>query len=199
MINKKEDNYNLTSGEKIPEAHPGKEHRGAFFITMTALLIALFTGGIAYGVQAMLGAGGEPAEGMDMDGVKTFEISVQEWYFSPAVIRVNPGEKVKFVVTSKDVWHGFAINEMGINLTIPSEKTVTKEVVIPADIADGVYTMYCSVFCGLGHPYLKGQVIIGNPKLLLGVGLGRILPYIATLAMAVIFTVTILIGRRRAR
>ena len=168
-------------------------------IVTTALIIALFTGGIAYGVQAIIGGGGEPAEGMMMGDVRVFDISVQEWYFSPAVIKVNPGEKVKFVVTSKDVWHGFAINELDINLTIPSEKSVTKEVVIPADIADGVYTMYCSVFCGLGHPYLKGQVIIGIPKLFLGVGLGRILPYIATLAMAAIFTVTILIGRRRAR
>lgn len=166
---------------------------------MTALIIALFTGGIAYGVQVMLGASGKPAEGMMHGDVKMFEISVQEWSFTPAVIKVNPGDKVQFVLTSKDVWHGFAINELDVNLTIPSEKTVTKDVVIPADIADGVYTMYCSVFCGLGHPYLKGQVIIGNPKLFLGVGLGRILPYIATLSMAAIFTVTILIGRRRAR
>ncbi len=147
----------------------------------------------------MIGVGGDPAEGVMMGDAKMFEISVQEWSFTPAVIKVNPGDKVQFVVTSKDVWHGFAINELNINLPIPSEKTVTQEVVIPADVADGVYTMYCSVFCGLGHPYLKGQVIVGSPKLFLGVGLGRILPYMATLAMAAVFTVAILIGRRKAR
>ena len=190
----------MTTGEKRPEAPPGIVHRrGAFFIVTTALILALFTGGIAYGVQTMIGSGGKPAEGMMMGDVKTFDISVQEWSYNPAVIKVNPGDKVQFVVTTKDVWHGFAINELNINLTIPSEKTVTKEVVVPTDLADGVYTMYCSVFCGLGHPYLKGKVIVGSPKLFLGVGLGRILPYMATLAMAVIFTVTILIGRRRAR
>lgn len=190
----------MTSGEKSPEAHPSNvRRRGAFYIVTTALILTLFTGGIAYGVQSMLGAGGKPAEGMMHGDVKMFDISVQEWYFNPAVIKVNPGDKVQFVVTSKDVWHGFAINELDVNLTIPSEKTVTKDVVIPADLADGVYTMYCSVFCGLGHPYLKGQVIVGNPKLLLGVGLGRIMPYLATLAMAAVFTVSILIGRRKAR
>ncbi len=190
----------MITKEKSPEAPPRDVHRGgAFFIVITALILAIFTGGIAYGVQTMIGRGGKPAEGMMMGGVRMFDISVQEWSFNPAVIKVNPGEKVQFVVTSKDVWHGFAINELNINLTIPSEKTVTKDAVIPADVADGVYTMYCSVFCGLGHPYLKGQVIVGNPKLFLGVGLGRILPYMATLAMAAVFTVVILIGRRKAR
>ena len=190
----------MITKDKSQEAPTGDvQRRGAFFIVTTALIIALFTGGIAYGVQTMIGVGGKPAEGMMHGDVKMFEISVQEWSFEPAVIKVNPGDKVQFIVTSKDVWHGFAINELNINLTIPSEETVTKEGVIPTDVADGVYTMYCSVFCGLGHPYLKGQVIVGTPKLFLGVGWGKILPYLATLAMAAVFTLAILVGRRKIR
>jgi len=112
---------------------------------------------------------------------------------------VNPGEMVKFNIKSMDVWHGFAVNELGINLAIPGGKTVTSEVTIPADMKDGIYTMYCSVFCGLGHPYLKGQVIVGNPKLFLGVGIGRALPYFATMAMAIVFAAAVVMGGRKAR
>lgn len=187
--------------EKSTVAPPGDVHRrGALFIVVTAIIISLFTGGIAYGVQSIIGVSGEASEGVLVDGVvKAFDITVKEWSFEPAIIKVNPGDTVRFTVTSLDMWHGFAINELGINLAIPSRETVVSEAVIPADVADGVYTMYCSVFCGLGHPYLKGKVIVGNPKLFLGIGLGRTLPYLATLAMAALFTVAILIGRRKAR
>ncbi len=190
----------MTGAEKTPEVSPSNVRRGgAFFIVVTAIIISLFTGGIAYGVQSILRGSGDPAEGVLIDGAKSFNITVKEWSFEPAIIKVNPGDLVKFTVTSVDVWHGFAINELGINLAAPSGKTVTSEAVIPADIGDGIYTMYCSVFCGLGHPYLKGTVIIGNPKLFLGVGMGKALPYFATLAMAVIFAAVVVIGGRRAR
>ncbi len=189
----------MTAAEKGTQA-PGGESRkgGAFFIITTVLIISVFTGLIAFGVQTIIGANDKAVEGTVVDGVRTFNITVKEWEYEPAVIKVNPGEKVRFVVTSQDVWHGFAVNELNVNLTVPTEKTVTKEVTIPADAADKVYTMYCSVFCGLGHPYLKGKVIIGEPKLFLGIGVGKTLPYIATLAMAGILTAVILIGKRKA-
>lgn len=168
-------------------------------IVVTASIIALFTGSIAYGVQTIIGGNEKPAEGMLMDGVREFNISVQQWFYDPAIVKVNPGDKVKFIVTSKDVYHGFAINEFNIDMAVPPGKTMTSEAVIPSDIADGSYTVYCSVFCGLGHPYLKGKMIVGDPKLFLGIGLGRTLPYIATLAMTAIFAIAVVIGGRRVR
>lgn len=190
----------MTTAEPQNEAPPGKARRGgAFFIWVTILIIAVFTGLTAFAVQTIIGGNEKPAEGTVIDGVRVFNISVKEWVYEPSVIKVNPGETVRFVVTSKDVWHGFAINELNINLTIPSEKTVTKEVTIPLNGADKVYTTYCSVFCGLGHPYLKGKVIIGEPKLFLGVGVGKTLPYVATFLMAGIFAVVILVAARKSR
>ena len=190
----------MTTGEKKPsEASPASKGK-ASFIALTVLIVVLFTGAIAFGVQAMLGAGQEPNTGVLVDGaVREFHINVKEWSYEPAVIKVNPGEKVKFIVSSADVWHGFAINELGVNEAIPGGQTVTKEVVIPRDVTDRVYTMYCSVFCGLGHPYLKGRLIIGEPKLFLGIGLGRSLPYMATMAMAAVFAAFVIIGGRKVR
>ena len=172
----------------------------SFFIVTTALVIALFTGGIVYEVQTVIGGGGQPVDqGAFVDGVRTFNISVEQWSFHPAVIKMNPGETVNFILTGKDVWHGFAVNELGINLAVPGGKTVASQVVIPENMPDGIYTFYCSTFCGLGHPYLKGEIIIGTPKLFLGVGTGKILPYVATLFMVVLFGVGVVLGGRRSR
>jgi heme/copper-type cytochrome/quinol oxidase subunit 2 len=133
------------------------------------------------------------------DGAIQFRIVERQWSFEPAIIKVNPGDRVRLILTSMDISHGFSINELDINLALSPEEETVREVVIPPDIAEGVYTMYCSVFCGIGHPYMKGKIIIGDPELFLGVGLGRILPYMATVVMAVMFAAITVIGRRRAR
>lgn len=191
----------MTEGEKGPREatrKPGRFYSGeAFLIIITASIIALFTGGIAYGVQSLVG--GEAVAGVLVDGAVEFRIVERQWSFEPAVIKVNPGDRVRFILTSMDISHGFSINELGINQALSPEEEMIREVVIPADIADGVYAMYCSVFCGIGHPYMKGKIIIGDPELFLGVGLGRILPYMATLVMAVAFAAIIVIERRRAK
>ncbi len=190
----------MTEEEKKPQEIPQKRRRpyagGALLIAITALIIILFTGGIAYAVQSLIGgAQEEVVEGVLVDGVREFRISASQWYFGPGSIKVNPGETVRFIVTSVDITHGFAINEMDVNLPLAPSGEIAREVVVPADIPEGTYTMYCSIFCGIGHPYMKGSIIIGDP----GVGIGRILPYVATLVMAGMFAAFIVIGRRRAR
>ncbi len=188
----------MTEEAERPREVPQKRKRSyagaALLIAITAFIITLFTGGIAYGVQNVIG-GGEEEEGVLVDGVREFTIKAPQWNFNPGIIKVNPGETVRFIVTSVDITHGFAINELGVNLPLSPGVAVAREVVIPPDIAEGTYTMYCSVFCGIGHPYMKGSVIVGTP----GGGIGKVLPYIATTVMAGMFAVFIIIGRRRAR
>ena len=165
-------------------------------IAITVLIITLFAGGIAYGVQSLIGGQQDGVdEGVLTDGVREFRIAASQWSFVPGSIKVNPGETVRFIVTSVDITHGFAINEMDINLPLSPGREVAREVVIPSDIPEGTYTMYCSIFCGIGHPYMKGRIIVGAP----GLGMGRILPYVATLVMAGILAAFIVVGRRRTR
>ena len=187
--------------EKQPQEVPQK--RGRFYlvasllIAITLLITTLFTGSIAYGIQNMVT---EVKEGdLLPEGVREFRISVQQWYYNPVILKVNPGDRVRFILKSEDITHGFAINELGINRTIYAGETVGHEVVIPPDMPEGTYTMYCSVFCGMGHPILKGKMIVGYPSLFLGVGMDKILPYIATSVMAGMFATFIIIGRRKAR
>ncbi len=190
----------MTEEEKRPQEAPPKQKRsytgGAFLIVITALIITLFTGAIAYGVQTVIGGGeAKTDEGVMVNGVREFRILAPQWYFDPAVIRVSPGDTVRFIVTSDDIMHGFAINELGFNLALSPGIEVAHEVVIPSEITDGTYTMYCSIFCGIGHPYMKGTVVIGER----GFEIGRILPYVATGVMMGMFATFIIIGRRRAR
>ena len=180
--------------QKIPQRRK-RAHAGvASFIALTVVIIAIFTGGIAYGVQSLIG-GEEVVEGVLVDGVREFRISAQQWYYEPAMIRVNPGDTVRFTVTSQDITHGFAINELGFNLPLSLGVAAKHEVVIPLDMAEGTYTMYCSIFCGVGHPYMKGNVIIGER----GTDMRKVLPYVATSVLASMFAVFIVRERRRAK
>lgn len=181
-----------TPTQAVPQEH--KRYRGGttLLIAITALLIALFTAGIAYSVQTIT-QGAQVAEGVLVDGVREFRIRAQQWDFNPATIKVQPGETVRFIVTTQDIMHGFAINELGINLPLSPGAQVEQEVTIPQDMPEGTYTMYCSIFCGIGHPYMKGTIIVGTP----GLEPGKFLPYMATIALVGIFGIFVIVGRHR--
>jgi cytochrome c oxidase subunit 2 len=204
----------LTKEEKIAPAVPRKRRDvytggAALLIAVTIIINILFTGGIAYGVQSMVGGGEDPVEGvmiggvmemvdgeMEMvGGVMEFKLSAEQWGYSPAALKVDPGDRVRFIVTSQDIMHGFSINELGVNLALNPGVGIVYEVEIPSDMPEGTYTMYCSIFCGIGHPYMKGNILIGEPSL----EIGKILPYVATALMAGMFATFVVIGRGRAQ
>lgn len=70
-------------------------------------------------------------------------------------INVSRGSIVTLRITSQDVTHGLAITEYGINVEIPPGETV--EVRFRADQV-GRFQIYCTVFCGAGHPQHKGTL-----------------------------------------
>ncbi|HET7874866.1 MAG TPA: cupredoxin domain-containing protein [Methylomirabilota bacterium] len=123
-------------------------------------------------------------------------IDVYAWGFSPRVIHVSPGQRVRFVVRSEDIGHGFAINELGVNLPLrPGQQMRSPEVKV--DLPEGVYEIHCSVFCGLGHPAMKGRLVVGAPP----PTLTSAAPWVASLAVGLaaagVLAVTALRSRRR--
>ncbi|HII71251.1 TPA: hypothetical protein HA265_00670 [Candidatus Woesearchaeota archaeon] len=86
-------------------------------------------------------------------------VSVRMFRFGidPEVIEVKKGEKVKLVVTSADVGHGFALPEFGINQPIPPEESV--EITFVPDIS-GEFEYFESVYCGKGWKEMKGRLIV---------------------------------------
>lgn len=91
------------------------------------------------------------------DDVKEFRITAKQFSFEPGTIEVNKGDKVRLIVTSIDVPHGFAVREYGINERLDVGKPVIIE--FTAD-KEGTFTAFCSVFCGSGHSNMKGQLIV---------------------------------------
>lgn len=91
----------------------------------------------------------------------TAHILAQTWFFNPREICVPKGAEVTFYVTSKDVTHGFIIQEHDINLML-----------IPGEISrqtarferTGEYHMICHEYCGSGHHTMSGTIIVAETE-----------------------------------
>lgn len=84
-------------------------------------------------------------------------ILAQAWAFQPNQIRVPVGSTVTFYLTSKDVLHGFALENTNINMMVlPGE--VSK---LTATFDEpGEYNFICNEYCGVGHHTMYGRLIV---------------------------------------
>ncbi|HFE66111.1 MAG TPA: cytochrome C oxidase subunit II, partial [Chloroflexi bacterium] len=84
-------------------------------------------------------------------------ILAQTWTFLPNRITVPVGSTVTFYVTSKDVQHGFNIQQTNVNMmVVPGEvSTLTLTFDEP-----GEYTFVCNEYCGVGHQTMYGTVVV---------------------------------------
>ncbi len=163
------------STQEITKKHRYPYLRGALLIVMTVLIITLLVSGMAFTIQSLIEEEGEEvARGVWVEGVREFRIVASQWNFEPGIIKVNPGDTVRFIVTSTDLMHGFTIDELKVNLYLPTGREVAYEVVIPSDIAEGTYSIDCNICGAFGHPHMEGSIIVGSP----GVVMGGNLPYI---------------------
>lgn len=89
--------------------------------------------------------------------VKEITVVAKQFSFDPDPIIVNKGDKVKLILRSADVAHGFAIIEYGINKRFDKDNPVIVE--FTADKA-GEFEVRCSVFCGSGHSDMRGKLIV---------------------------------------
>lgn len=96
---------------------------------------------------------GVPAESK----TRVINMSAKRYQFDPQVITVNQGEHVRLIVTAFDRNHGIQIKGYGINKKL--KKGVPTTIEFTADKA-GTFPFRCSVFCGLGHGRMKGQLIV---------------------------------------
>jgi cytochrome c oxidase subunit 2 len=92
---------------------------------------------------------------------KTYQVYAvaQMWQFQPAQIEVPVGSEVDFFVTSKDLVHGFHINDKDVNMmaiygninktTVKFEKA-------------GIYKIVCHEYCGIGHQSMQAEVIVNE-------------------------------------
>lgn len=90
--------------------------------------------------------------------VRVIDVDVKRYDYTPGTeqtLNVTLGETVLIRVHGLDVTHGFAIVDHDVNIEVPPGQTV--EVLFTANRA-GDFTIYCTVFCGTGHPQHKGTL-----------------------------------------
>lgn len=89
--------------------------------------------------------------------VREIRLVTKQFDYDPPVIRIKQGERVRLVVESEDVIHGFGILEWHINRQVlPGEATVID--LQPDKV--GEFQIVCTVFCGTGHAYHKGMIVV---------------------------------------
>jgi cytochrome c oxidase subunit 2 len=90
-------------------------------------------------------------------GPVEIQMTAKKYEFSPDTIRVKQGDHVKLIITAQDREHGIQIEGYQIKEKLPKEKPVTIE--FTAD-KTGTFPFKCSVFCGMGHGKMKGELIV---------------------------------------
>ncbi len=79
--------------------------------------------------------------------VREIKIDLSNYKFEPSSITVKKGEKIKLILTSKDIYHTFTVDELGINIEVFPGQTVTKEIV---PNKSGTFKLYCVPHESLG-------------------------------------------------
>lgn len=81
--------------------------------------------------------------------LRTIAVTAHRYEFEPETITVHEGEPVKLVLTSKDVTHGIADDDLGIPNTVIYKGKTSTVTFTPKKL--GTFKVHCSVFCGIGH------------------------------------------------
>lgn len=91
------------------------------------------------------------------NNTKDVKITAKRFSFSPNPIKLKLKERIRLVITSVDVTHGFSVPELGIDEVInPGRETIIDF----TPTKKGVFTLLCSVTCGTGHSGMRDKIII---------------------------------------
>lgn len=81
--------------------------------------------------------------------------------WSPEVIKANVGDPLHLKLTSDDVVHGFAVGQMDME-SVDIEPGKVTDVALTFD-KPGIYTFFCTRWCGLNHWRMRGTIEVEGP------------------------------------
>ena len=123
-------------------------------------------------VLALAPAPSFPAPPVD----RTIRISAHSFEYAPAIISINPGDRVTLELSSSDYVHGLYLD--GYDLNLVAAPGQTERLTFTAE-KPGSFRFRCSVTCGALHPFMIGKLEVG-PNWLLWRAMG--LAFLAALA-----------------
>ncbi|WP_051251722.1 cupredoxin domain-containing protein [Psychrilyobacter atlanticus] len=92
-----------------------------------------------------------------ISGVRIIEVESFRYSYSPSIIVVNNGEKIRIKFSTGDTEHGFKISEINFDLKAKKGKPAEGDFIAPKS---GIYEITCSVFCGSGHKKMTGRLVV---------------------------------------
>ncbi|UUV19557.1 cupredoxin domain-containing protein [Fusobacteria bacterium ZRK30] len=95
--------------------------------------------------------------GETISGVRVIEVESFRYSYSPNVIVVNNGEKIRIKFSTQDTEHGFKISEINFDLRAKKGKPAEGDFIAPKP---GIYEIICSVYCGSGHKKMAGKLVV---------------------------------------
>ncbi len=85
------------------------------------------------------------------------KVVAKKYEFNPSKITVKAGVPVILELTSADRVHGFSIPELKLHAEIKPGETAKLQF---TPDKPGTYSFKCDVYCGSGHPNMKGVLIV---------------------------------------
>ena|SRR3989339_370688 len=128
---------------------------GAFVLLLAYGLFSLFSK--QQNIPSKVDTSKKPDQVASPTASKTFSITAKSWTFDPEEIRVKQNDKVKLIIKSIDVDHGFALPDFDVKVDLKPGIEQTIEFVATKK---GEFTFFCSVFCGEGHSEMSGKLIV---------------------------------------
>lgn len=97
------------------------------------------------------------AKKQPIQGAIHLQVTMRKFEIDPNVIRVKQGQKVVLDVSTKDVEHGFAVDDLGIDEPVQPGRPVE----IPLDTSKkGEFRVACSTRCGPGHDDMTAMIVV---------------------------------------
>jgi len=84
-------------------------------------------------------------------------ILAQIWSFTPSDIRVPVGSTVTFYVTSRDVQHGFKLQDTNLNMMVLPGQVSTLTATFDEP---GTHNFICHEYCGSAHHIMYGRLVV---------------------------------------
>ncbi len=101
--------------------------------------------------------------GVRTAGMNEYQVSVvaQTYSFNPPEVVLPRGAHVTFFATSRDVLHGYQIENTNINVELIPGEVATFEYTFDTL---GTYRVGCNEYCGIGHQNMVAQIRVVNPS-----------------------------------
>ena len=94
----------------------------------------------------------------EVNAVRTIDVTLSRYAFSPERIEIDRGETVRLNVVSTDGPHGFQVEELGLDVRIPARGRAETVELTPGQA--GTFAVTCSVYCGSGHRRMKAWLMV---------------------------------------